>query len=85
MIILQRLFLQNGYMRKKGFGDIMNIMGFFMAVLYIGIGLYLLFAPYFKYIPNTIRITFCVFFIMYGIFRFVRVYYKYKNDRDHEE
>jgi hypothetical protein len=72
-------------MRKKGFGDIMNIFGLFMALIYVGLGLYLLFTPYFPDIPKTVRMTFCIFFIMYGIFRFVRVYLKYKNDRDYEE
>jgi len=71
-------------MKKQGFNSIMNIFGGFMALIYIGIGVYVLFVPYFDHVLGAFKIPFCIFFIVYGIFRIIRTYYKYKNDKDYE-
>lgn len=65
--------------------DFMTMFGFFMVLLYIGLGFYILFAPYFDAIqPQVVRLVFALFFIAYGVFRFVRIYFKVKNRRDRE-
>ena len=73
-------------MKKMGFNNAMNIFGFFMAFIYIGVGVFILLAhnSNFDLILGAFKIPFCLFFIAYGIFRIIRSYYKYKNDKDYE-
>jgi hypothetical protein len=61
----------------------MNIFGLVMVVIYIAGGLYILFGNYFKNYTSEIRIIFGSFLLIYGIYRFVRVYFKLKKP-DHE-
>ena len=57
----------------------MFYFGFVMAAIYIGLGIILLFIPVFLYIPKNIRIVFGLFFLMYGLFRLVRITQKSKK------
>lgn len=69
-------------MSKKLKFDFMLLFTVFMVVVYIGVGCYLLFSPSFNYVPRNIKVVFSAFFILYGIFRFVRVYPKlFKRNR----
>jgi hypothetical protein len=63
--------------------DFMAIFGLFMVVIYIGVGLYLLLTDTFNYIPMHIKVVFAAFFILYGIFRFVRIYPKIRNKKNY--
>jgi hypothetical protein len=61
---------------KSKFTKFMTVFGFFMAVIYIGLGITLLLSGYFAYIPKNIKFVFAFFFIAYGLFRFVRIWTK---------
>lgn len=66
------------------FAKIMIYFGFFMVILYIGLGLFLIISPTFDYIPSTMKNVFAIFFIVYGIFRLVRLIMKLKELRNYE-
>ncbi len=58
---------------------IFRIFGYFVSCVLFLFGIVLLTGFFnihgIKYIPSTYRITFGVVFILYGIYRFVRLYY----------
>jgi hypothetical protein len=58
---------------KARLAKFMNAFGYFMAVLYIGLGSALFFHRVLPAIPKTLKITFSFFFIAYGLFRFVKL------------
>ena len=62
----------------------MNFFSLLMVILYIGVGIYLFTSPLFAHIPMHIKSIFAVFFILYGIFRFVRIYPKLFKKNNHE-
>lgn len=64
------------------FSKFMLIFGVLMICLYIALGISLIFMTKFTYIPSEIRVIFGAFFIIYGIFRLVRFYYKYKGSKE---
>jgi uncharacterized membrane protein HdeD (DUF308 family) len=70
--------------RKFNF-DFMIFFSLLMVVLYIGIGIYLLTSPLYTYIPMHIKSIFAIFFILYGIFRFVRIYPNITKKNRHED
>jgi prolipoprotein diacylglyceryltransferase len=57
----------------------MLYFGLFMVLFYLVIGFLLIFAPVFTYIIKEPRVIFGIFFVLYGIFRFVRLYPKLKS------
>ena len=59
----------------------MIYFGFFMVVLYLGLGCYILFSPSFPDIPQNIKMVFGFFFIAYGVFRLVRSLMTMKQNR----
>ncbi|MEI6124066.1 MAG: hypothetical protein WCQ95_10630 [Bacteroidota bacterium] len=67
------------------------IFSLFMIPVYLGMGLYCIFYVDFNAkfgIPieySGVGIFFGVFLIVYGIFRFVRIFPKLKNRRDYEK
>ena len=63
----------------------MVIFSLVMVLLYIGIGIYLLVSKTFDYIPMQYRSVFAIFLMLYGIFRFVRIYPKLTNKRRYED
>jgi len=63
----------------------MIVFGFIMVACYLGIALYLLLSPSFKYIDLNMRIIFGSFFIAYGLFRLVRLISKIKNQNYENE
>lgn len=56
-----------------------NIFSLFMVLVYIGLGIFLLLTHRFDYVPWAFRMVFSIIMILYGIFRFVRVYFKIRN------
>jgi hypothetical protein len=64
--------------------DFMLIFSLLMVILYVGIGVYLLVTPKYDYIPKEIKGIFAVFFILYGVFRFVRIYPNLTKKNGHE-
>jgi uncharacterized membrane protein YidH (DUF202 family) len=62
-----------------------------MILVYVGLGLYCIFYPNFNErfgIPKEyggLNIIFGIFLIVYGIFRFVRVYPKITNKKEYED
>jgi uncharacterized membrane protein HdeD (DUF308 family) len=61
------------------FEKIMIYFGFFMVALYAGLGILFLFFPVFTYLPPNIKGVFGAFFLLYGIFRLVRLIQKVKE------
>lgn len=69
---------------NKFLSDFMIVFGFIMVACYIGIGLYLLISNSMKYIDLNMRIIFASFFMVYGLFRLVRLIGKIKENRNYE-
>ncbi len=67
------------------FARAMFIFGCLMIGVYIFAGIYLIYSDKFWYIPETMRVIFGIFLIVYGIFRAVRVYYKNKYQQSAED
>ncbi len=57
----------------------MLYFGFFMGVLYIGLGIIFLFFPVFMYLPINVKKIFGAFFLIYGIFRIVKLIQKVRE------
>jgi hypothetical protein len=54
--------------------------GVLMVAVYVGFGTALLFFPVFTYIdPPYIKKIFGLFFVLYGLFRLVRIWQKFKG------
>lgn len=66
-------------MEKRWNFSFMNIFSLFMVVVYIGLGIFFLTTHRLDYIQQMYRVVFAVVMIVYGIFRFVRVYFKIRN------
>jgi len=62
------------------FEKIMLIFGFFMVGLYLLAGTLFVFFPVFTYLPKNVRTIFGAFFILYGIFRLVRLIQKVRDN-----
>jgi len=60
----------------------MFVFGLLMVILYLLLGFSLVFMNYFNYIPKEIKTIFGLFFVVYGLFRLVRIYYKYKDSKE---
>jgi hypothetical protein len=77
-------------MPKKIPFNFMMIFDFFMILVYVGLGFYFIFYRNFNArfgIPKEysgLNIFFGIFLIIYGVFRFVRVYPKISNKKNHE-
>lgn len=67
------------------FSNIMFYFGLVMILFYIGAGLTLIFSSVLQNTPKEYKVIFGIFFVLYGIFRFVRVYPKLKNRNQNEE
>ncbi len=60
----------------------MLYFGFVMVVIYLGLGITLMFFKVFTYIPKEIKSIFGFFFFVYGAFRLVRTWQQYKEMRE---
>ena len=62
----------------------MAIFGLFMVGIYLFLGAVLLFTDYYSGFPEETRFAVGIFFTAYGLFRLVRIYFKYKQDKKEE-
>ena len=67
------------------FSKVMLYFGLLMIILYISAGFTLIFAKVLINTPKEFRVIFGIFFVIYGIFRFVRVYPKLFNQYQDED
>ena len=72
-------------MNKKFFTKVMIYFGMVMATIFIGLGASLMFLPYFPFLPNDFKVIMGVFFLVYGIFRLVRLVMQIKEYNDYYE
>jgi len=59
----------------------MEIFGYCMAGIYVVLGILCMMLKNFDYWPKNIRMIFGMFFVAYGLFRFIRIYYKNKEEK----
>jgi prepilin signal peptidase PulO-like enzyme (type II secretory pathway) len=71
--------------RKNSFPDIMTIMGFTVAALFLAFGLYILFSRQMANVPKEFRTIFGIIVISYGLFRSVIIYQKSRQRRNSDE
>jgi len=71
--------------KKNSLPDIMTILGFAVAVLFLAFGLYILFSNQMAYVPKEFRTIFGVIVISYGLFRSVIIYQRSKQRRNSDE
>ena len=62
-----------------------RLFGLLIVIIIILIGLSLLFAPYFEYIPFNYRIIFAFLIISYGSFRLIGIILKSKQEKNENE
>ena len=53
-----------------------------VAALYFILGISVFFSPYFKHLPQTIKVSFAVFLFLYGGYRLARVWSKSREEED---
>ncbi len=64
----------------------MLYFGVFMVFIYLMLGLCLIFAPILKYIDKEPKVIFGIFFVVYGIFRLIRIYPKiFHPEKENEQ
>lgn len=51
----------------------MVFFGYFMVAVYIGLGVLLVATKKYEYIPKNIKFAFAFFFIVYGLYRLVKM------------
>jgi hypothetical protein len=66
-------------MNKKFFSKIMIYFGLAMVVIFLGLGITLMFLPYFPFIPKDLKTIMGFFFLVYGIFRLIRIIMELKD------
>ena len=68
---------------------IFRIFGYFVSAVLFTFGMVLITGFFnmrgIKYVPSQYRITFGVVFILYGIYRFVRLYYTRNDEQDERD
>ncbi len=69
-------------MDKKFFAKIMIYFGLMTSSIFIGLGVILMFFPYFPFIPDDMKMLMGFFFLVYGIFRLVRIILQFKELRN---
>ncbi len=64
------------------FSKFMNIFGYLMAAIYVGLGVMLFLPSVYPNIPGVLKFSFALFFIAYGFFRLVKLISKKKESND---
>ncbi len=67
---------------KGWFSKFMNIFGYLMAAIYVGLGVMLFLPSVYPNIPGVLKFSFALFFIAYGFFRLVKLISKKKESND---
>jgi prepilin signal peptidase PulO-like enzyme (type II secretory pathway) len=65
--------------------DIMTLVGYAVAALFLAFGVYVLFAPQMMYVPKEFRTIFGIVVIGYGFFRAVIIYQKSKQRKESDD
>jgi ABC-type nickel/cobalt efflux system permease component RcnA len=68
----------NLYTRLMQYVRIAIILMFFV------LGVFVLFSPNFNYIPWNFRVIFSIFILLYGIYRLISSFQKFKKDKEEE-
>lgn len=67
--------------KKDLFPNVMTLVGFSVAALFVAFGVYVLLAPQMMNVPKEFRTIFGVVVIGYGLFRGVIIYQKHKQGK----
>ncbi len=67
---------------KSWFSKFMVYFGYLMALIYIGLGAMLFLPRVYPDIPAALKFSFALFFIAYGLFRFVKLYTRKPEPND---
>lgn len=67
--------------KKTEVGQGMKIVGIISVILIVIAGIYLLLSPTFNNWPKNIRTIFAIIIIVYGFFRLVIIFQKFKKRR----
>jgi hypothetical protein len=65
---------------KGWFSKFMDIFGYLMAAIYVGLGVMLFLPSVYPNIPGVLKFSFALFFIAYGFFRLVKLISKKKTE-----
>jgi len=57
----------------------MKYLAWIVIALWIVLGLYIIIGPAFSYLPESARIIFGIFCILFGLYRLARLYSKNRN------
>jgi uncharacterized membrane protein len=72
-------------MKKNSFPEIMTLVGYMTALLFLAFGLYILRSHRMDNVPKEFRTIFGVVVISYGFFRAVIIYQRSKQRRESED
>jgi prepilin signal peptidase PulO-like enzyme (type II secretory pathway) len=72
-------------LNRDSIPDLMTIIGYAVALLFVAFGLYILFAPQMVNVPKEFRTIFGVTVIGYGIFRSVIIYQRSKERKEADD
>jgi len=67
---------------KGWFSKFMNAFGYLMALIYIGLGCLLFVPKVYPGLPRNLKFAFALFFIAYGLYRFVKLLTKKNEPND---
>jgi len=68
---------------REWLAKFMEIFGYVMVAVYIGLGVMLFIPRFYPYVPANLKFAFAIFFLAYGVFRLVRMLSK-KSGTDNE-
>jgi len=57
----------------------MKYLAWVVIALWFFLGFYIFFSPAFKYLPESVRVIFGIFCILFGFYRLARLYAKNRN------
>jgi hypothetical protein len=58
---------------KGWFSKFMDIFGYLMAAIYVGLGIMLFLPRVYPNVPGVLKFSFALFFIAYGFYRLVKL------------
>jgi hypothetical protein len=67
---------------KGWFSKFMDIFGYLMAAIYVGLGVMLFLPSVYPNIPGVLKFSFALFFIAYGFYRLVKLLSQKKESND---
>jgi hypothetical protein len=60
----------------------MKYLAWAVIALWFILGLYIIISPDFKYLPDSVRVIFGIFCILFGFYRLARLYAKNRNNEE---